>query len=683
MKERILIVDDEGSIRGLLHAILSQSGYECETAPGADEARAALDSRAFDLLLCDIMMPGESGLALIQHVSEAYPDTGVIMVTAVDDMDIAERALELGVYGYVVKPFEPSQILISTVNALKRRELEVRCRARQDRLEETVEERTAELRETVHNLDQARRHYRDLFEQSLDAIYVVSTEGKILEINQAGLDMLGYTREGIEGLNARGTYVLPADRKAFQERIEEAGFVRDYELRLKRSNNEEIHCLVSATVRRDKKGRIVGYQGILRDTTEQKRMEYLIRQAHLENEQILEAISSLLIGIDSEGRVIRWNASAEHTLGVPAREVLKRPFGECAIPWEREMIRDGLSRSRRYQEPVKLDDVPFRRPDGAKGVLGITLNPILFQDSREPGLLIMGADITRKRQLEIQLTQAQRLESIGQLASGIAHEINTPIQYVGDNTRFLSEAFEDLERVLEGCTALVAAVQTGEDTGEALRAVEAAAEEADLPYLREEVPAAVEQTLEGVERVSQIVRSMKAFSHPGNRETIAADLNMALESTITVSRNEWKYAAEMETDFDPTLPLVPCLPGELNQVFLNLIVNAAHAVADAADGESGGKGRIRVSTKTLGDAAEIRISDTGIGIPEKIRDRIFDPFFTTKEVGKGTGQGLAISRSVVVDKHEGSITFESEEGRGTTFIVRLPLEQGCTVGGAA
>ena len=265
---------------------------------------------------------------------------------------------------------------------------------------------------------------------------------------------------------------------------------------------------------------------------------------------------------------------------------MNRPFTECSAPWDWEIIQDGISRSRRYQEPVKLVDVPFVRTDGTKGILGVTLNPILFEDSQDPGLLVMGKDITEKRQLEIQLGQAQRLESIGQLAAGIAHEINTPIQYVGDNTRFLSDAFADMDRMLESCIVLLKTVQAGGDPEQATQAMENAMENADLVYLRQEVPSAIEQTLEGVERVSRIVRSMKAFSHPGTREMIAADLNKALEDTITVSRNEWKYVAEMETDLDPTLPLVPCLPGEMNQVFLNLIINAAHAVADAVGRDS-------------------------------------------------------------------------------------------------
>ena len=178
--------------------------------------------------------------------------------------------------------------------------------------------------------------------------------------------------------------------------------------------------------------------------------------------------------------------------------------------------------------------------------------------------------------------------------------------------------------------------------------------------------------------MAKIVRSMKEFSHPGGEEKQAVDFNRAVESTLTVSRNEWKYVAETITELDPDLPLVHCLPADCNQVILNLIVNAAHAIADKMEKEGGEKGTIAVGTRRDGEWIELRVTDTGTGIPEPIRPKIFDPFFTTKAVGRGTGQGLAIAHSIVTEKHGGMITFETETGRGTTFIVRLPIQGGPT-----
>jgi len=244
---------------------------------------------------------------------------------------------------------------------------------------------------------------------------------------------------------------------------------------------------------------------------------------------------------------------------------------------------------------------------------------------------------------------------------------------VGDNTRFLNESFTDLEKVLSHCTGLVAASQGGTVSVEGVRNMAAVVEEADLAYLMEEIPKAIAQSLEGVERVADIVRAMKEFSHPGVEGKAAIDLNQAIDSTLIVSRNEWKYVADMETDFDPSLPMVPCLPGEFNQVILNLVVNAAQAIGDVVGEGEIKKGIIRVSTRRQGEWVEIRIADTGPGISEEIRCKIFDPFFTTQEVGKGTGQGLAIAHAVVVEKHGGAMTVETGMGKGTTFLISLPL----------
>jgi signal transduction histidine kinase len=278
------------------------------------------------------------------------------------------------------------------------------------------------------------------------------------------------------------------------------------------------------------------------------------------------------------------------------------------------------------------------------------------------------ADEERER-MEAELRLAQRLESVGQLAAGIAHEINTPIQFVGDSVGFLKDAYADLselEREYRSvCTTLA---EAGEDGPALLARLEAAEQRADLEYLRERIPVAFERTEDGLSRVASIVGAMKDFGRPNQVEHTAADLNAALRSALVVTQNEYKYLARVETELGDMPPVV-CNVSELNQVFLNLIVNAAHAIEDAeAD-----SGLIRVSSARENGAAIITIADNGTGIPKEIRERIFDPFFTTKEVGRGTGQGLAIARSIIVDKHGGSIAVDSAVGGGTTFAIRIPI----------
>ena len=319
---------------------------------------------------------------------------------------------------------------------------------------------------------------------------------------------------------------------------------------------------------------------------------------------------------------------------------------------------------------------PFEiiKKDGTKRQIEASFSLIKSGDGQKIGMRGVIRDITERKFLESQLAQSQKLESIGQLAAGIAHEINTPTQYVGDNTHFFQDSFGDINKALNKYEELLKAVRDNKVTNDLLSELEEVIEETDVDYLREEIPVAIEQSLDGLERISKIVRAMKEFSHPGVEEKTAIDINRAIQSTITIAKNEWKYVSEVETHFDPDLPLVFCLPGEFNQVILNMIINATHAISDVVGKDSGKKGMIRISTRKDGDWAEIHVEDTGPGIPEQIRSKIFDPFFTTKEVGKGTGQGLAISHSVIADKHGGSIRFETEMRKGTTFITRIPLE---------
>ena len=381
-----------------------------------------------------------------------------------------------------------------------------------------------------------------------------------------------------------------------------------------------------------------------------------------------------IVTISQGGIVESFNEAAGRIFGYEPNEVIGQNVSMLAPKPHRQRHQEYLAKylgsgQTRIAGPSR--EVMGQRKDGTLLPLEIAVSEV----SLDCGRVFTGIfrDITERRRLESQLVQAQKMESVGQLAAGIAHEINTPTQYVGDNTRFLEDAFQDLAPLMANCNQLCKAAAEGKIPGDLVASVVESAKEADLEYLLDEIPKAIGQSLQGVERVAKIVRSMKEFSHPGGENKQAVDLNRAVESALTVCRNEWKYVSDAVTDLDPDLPLVACLPGECNQVFLNLIINAAHAIGDKLGENSAEKGTIKVSTRSDGDWVEIRVEDTGNGIPEESRSRIFDPFFTTKEVGRGTGQGLAIAHSVINEKHGGTIHFETEIGRGTTFSVRLPI----------
>jgi PAS domain S-box-containing protein len=415
---------------------------------------------------------------------------------------------------------------------------------------------------------------------------------------------------------------------------------------------------------------------------EQKSLElYELNKDLAEREEasrsILEATGDGIIIVDESGTIKMLNRAAKLIFGYVNGDMVGYSI-------EKLLSGDGDSAFHYYleaseHEPVNtLHETVGVHSDGSKIPLEINVTKA---DIPEREMVIISVrDIMQRKEaeeewdkMEIQLRHVQKLESIGQLAAGIAHEINTPIQFVGDNTRFIKEAFSDMEKLIAVRDRVIAEFEQGATPKALITEAKEIADEIDFDYLLDEIPKAINQSLEGIERVGDIVRAMKEFSHPGVEEKTLLDINSAIQSTITVSRNEWKYYSEMKLELDPSLPMVPCLPGDLNQAVLNIVVNAAQAIKDKKEQDADAKGVITVSTCKSGPWAKITIRDTGIGISEETLPHIFDPFFTTKGVGKGTGQGLAITYSAVVDKHGGTIEVESRVGEGSVFTICLPL----------
>jgi len=385
------------------------------------------------------------------------------------------------------------------------------------------------------------------------------------------------------------------------------------------------------------------------------------------------------LGVDDSATVTFANPAALQLLGHTQANVVGMKLGQ--------VVAHGCPPERPCQPahcPILVpfaSGLPNRVSNATFGRLGAEAFSVDYvstparDEERIVGVVLTFRDVTEQRRLEAQRMQGQKLEGLGQLAAGVAHEINTPMQYVGDNVFFLHDAFADLLRLIEAYRGVAGELKTNDAHADLVGRIEEAEAAADLSYLAEMVPKAIDSAQEGIGRVRKIVAAMKAFSHPGRAEKSPEDLNDAIECTATISANVWKHVAVMEKALDPELPKVNCLLGEVNQVILNLIVNAAHAIADAQakNGTGDQLGVIRIETGIKEGFAEIRVSDTGCGIPEAVRHRLFEPFFTTKEVGRGTGQGLTLSRSIIVDRHSGYINFVTETGKGTTFVVGIPL----------
>jgi PAS domain S-box-containing protein len=397
-----------------------------------------------------------------------------------------------------------------------------------------------------------------------------------------------------------------------------------------------------------------------------------LRNAQAETNLFLRSIPSILIGLDSQGRITRWNLTASNTFGIDEISVDGRTIEDCGIKWLHPEMKVEITRWLATESIHRAENLPYER-EGKTRLLGLQVMRIPAENGEPIGFIVTGADITERLGLELQLRQAQKLEGIGQLAAGIAHEINTPTQFVGDNIRFLKDSWGPVAEFLVFCGTVQSDWTTGPVSPEQLQRFCELYLKCDLEYLSEHIPKAIDLCLEGVKRIAKIVKGFKEFSHPGSEEKRAINLNRAIETTIDVARHEWKYCADLVTALDLDLPLVPCLVGEFNQVMLNLIVNSAHAITNTIEKNGTGKGTITVSTQREGEWARVAVADTGAGIPVEIRSRVFEPFFTTKEVGKGTGQGLALAHAAIVNRHQGQLWFESELGQGTTFFIRLPL----------
>ncbi len=544
----------------------------------------------------------------------------------------------------------------------------------------------------------------NIFENSLNEIYIFDAQThQYIRVNKGARESLGYTMEELKQLTpleVNSGLTEETFKSSMIQLLDGTQKIVVYTSRHKRKDGSTYP--VEVHLQKSYMGRKLIFVEIVLDISRRKSLQKSMQHQKDEAEKVTHELAFQKIALEEHAIVCVVNQS-EIIQSVSKKYIEVSGFTEEELVGAHFLI--GLSGEQSEVEVIEISTViqrgdiwsgviNFLRSDGSPYWTKTTITPFYNKEAEIYKFVVVSTDITEHKiteekllssNAEIELAHkeleasqnmmlhAEKLASVGQLAAGIAHEINTPIQFVGDNTRFLQESFADLMKLVAAYEELSNAANEGKVLPELLNKAQALSEEVEIDYLAEEVPSAITQSLEGVERISKIVRSMKDFSHPGTDHLENIDLNRAIESTINVSRNEWKYVAEMATEFDAMLKLVPCYPGELNQVILNMIVNAAHAIEDNRS-ETEPLGKISISTKLVADEVEIHITDSGCGMSEAVSKRIFEPFFTTKGVGKGTGQGLAIAYAVIVDKHKGKVSVDSEPGKGTTFIICLPMD---------
>ncbi len=448
------------------------------------------------------------------------------------------------------------------------------------------EDHARELARLVEELAQERDLLGTLMDNIPDFIFYKDRDCRLLRTNLAHAKALGLAAPH-EAVGKSDFDFFPEDEarvsvQSERQIIESGQPVIGRIERLPQPGGDSRWLLTSKVPIRDTHGRVIGLVGISRDTTEQIRAEETLRASEESYRELFENASDIVYTSDLELRLTSLNRVGQEILGYSGEEATRLNLRQIIAPRHWEIVEHGRKRILGGEQDITLE-VEVAAKDGSAKMLEVKPRLIL-RGSTPVGVQGIARDITGRDAVEMELRQAQKLESVGRMASGIAHEINTPIQFVGDNTRFLQDSFGGLQSLLIQYKELHNAAASGAVSPELLARVQKAEGESDCEYLLEEIPKALTQTLDGVSRVATIVHAMKEFAHPESREMAAADLNRALQSTLTVARNELKYVADVETEFGE-LPLVICNVGDLNQVFLNLLVNAAHAISAATEGK--------------------------------------------------------------------------------------------------
>jgi PAS domain S-box-containing protein len=524
-----------------------------------------------------------------------------------------------------------------------------------------------------------------LLETTPDRVYFKDTQSRFLRLSRALAVSLGAAdaaevagRTDFDFFTAE--HALPALQQE-QEIMRTGKPLLDFEEKETHSDGRVSWVSTTKLPFHKRDGSLIGTYGISRDITEHKTVEEAMRTNLALFRAVFDGSNDAILLI-SENKFVNCNVRAEKMFGRDREALLKmtpvglsaptQPDGQSAEVAAREHIERAYERGHHEFEWL------HQSADGSTFPTEVSLSTFDFRGEKIIHASIRDISDRKKveaerREWESRLQLTSKLEAVGSLASGVAHEVNTPTQFISDNTRFLVEAFRAFSDVIAQHRELAREARSVPSLTSLLESTKAEEERCEIDYLLEEVPRCLDQSLDGLRRIAKIVGSLKEFSHPGGNEKDNADLNRGIETTVAVSRHEWKYVADVVTELDPALPKVPCVLDEINQAMLNLIVNASHAIGEANKQRGTAKGLITIRTRREAGQAIIEVQDTGTGIPEKVRDHIFEPFFTTKPLGMGTGQGLAIVQSVIVKKHKGSVRFVTEPGKGTTFILSLPL----------
>lgn len=530
-----------------------------------------------------------------------------------------------------------------------------------------ITEDLTERKKREDELIYSQHKFRQLVNNSTLGIIRLDVDGELIMANPAMQLILGYTSElEVISLSIDKVYSSQKNYRKFLEILEKEEKINSFEGKLLKKDGTLIDVNSSAWTIKDKNNNIIYYEAIVEDITEQNQILKILHEAEFKYRMLIDKLSEavyLLIGRKFE--IV--NTKFLELLEITEDDLYSDSFNMMDFISEesKKVIIDREARTKNGEEVSSTYEMGLITKNGTEKQVEISVSYLDYNGQVATQGVVR--DLTEKRKTETQIRHLQKMEAIGTLAAGIAHEINTPSQFVNDNLSFLKEAQNDFESL----NNFLIKIKSGEGSLDQLKQI---LDNIDIEYLQEELPVAINQSIDGVKRIAQIVGAMRDFSHSGPTEKVSADVHRLIENSLTISRNAWKYIANIKKEFEENLSPIVCQSSDLGQVFVNMIINASHALEERYKDSETIEGEITITTVHKNNGIEITISDNGSGMPEKVSKRIFDPFYTTKEVGKGTGQGLAIAYDIIVDKHNGSIAVESEENVGTKFIIQLPYE---------
>ncbi len=667
----VVAVDDQPEILVALKRVLREEPYEFVAFSSPMEALQWMRTHPVDLLIADERMPEMLGSDLMERLQALSPGTRRVLLTGYPGSSTVEYGLSHGVDWLISKPWNDAALRIT--------------------LRQLLEDPDPRRESEPEGLNAREREWARFCDQAPVALQCFDPKGSIRWANRAQIGLLGYPEASYIGLSARELFEDPGRFDDFLKKVVNSTATQTCEARALRKDGSGVDVVLEAnsewrqgacfrircaTTIHPRKPREAGLQEtpseLGREIAERKRAEDTQDLSEQRFRLLVDSVRDYAIFMLSpEGMVVSWNAGAERIQGYTAEEILGRSFTTLHTPEDieagkpQELLQAASREGRVEVEAWRL------RKDGTRLWCNVVLTALRHADGRLVGYAKVTRDLSERRKLEEErgrlqtsMLQGQKLQAIGQLSAGIAHEINNPVGYILSNLNTMGEYCQDLVRLLACASAASAAKEEGRDASVSLAEYARLAKEIHAEHILGDLSAVVSDCKLGGEKIRDIVRSLREFAHVDPSEIRPLDLNKVLEEALRISWNELKYKAEIRKDYGE-LPTVNGYGQRLEQVFVNLLVNAGQAIKK--------KGDVFLSTRVESGEIVVRVRDTGRGIPPELLGKIFEPFFTTKSVGAGTGLGLHVAYKIVT-AHRGRIDVESEPGKGTTFTVRIPLE---------